>query len=216
MSRTLSMIVAAGCIVLGPVIGAEAKPAPRPTCTPVVQQTTQTTEIDYGKLPPDAQRMLRHFFEERQTKARQPGHTFRTSKHFQGTPKQTFARPTTTAAKNFDTSKLTPEARKMLQDFFATQQTTRTSTVVQGKFSPLPGTKHPQTFSRSFQPRTATTFSSPTIGGQTFGTFAWVNDTAHRTQVIRAIGENILKEAQTNRRFHQRSHRTTRAHNPAS
>jgi hypothetical protein len=215
MSRTLSLIVAAGCIALGPVIGAEAKPAPRPNHTPVVQKTTQTTEIDYGTLPPEARRMLQKFFAEHETKATQPGRTFRTTKHFQRTPKQTFARPTTTAAKSFDTSSLDPAARKMLQDFFATQQTTQPSSVVHGKISHRPGTKRQQTFTRTFQPRTAT-FSSPTIGGQTFGTFTWVHDTAQRTQVIRAIGESILKEEQTNRRFHKRSRRTTQAHNPAS
>ncbi|MFG0252641.1 MAG: hypothetical protein ACF8NJ_07215 [Phycisphaerales bacterium JB038] len=210
MSRTLSMIVAAGCIALGPALTAEAKPAPRPKHTPVVQQTA---EIDYSTLPPEARKMLQQFFAERQTQATQPRHAVRANQRFQRSQGRTVGQPTTFSSHDFDTSKLTPEARRMLQAFFETRGQT---TVVPGKFSYLPGGKAPQVFARAGETKSFKT-SCPTVGFHSTSTWSWAENPAQRTQAIRAIGESILWEAkQSNRRFRTGQRRTSQAHHPAS
>lgn len=75
MSRTLSLIVAAGCIILAPALTAEARPDNSRTPSPVLR-TSSDTQLDFSHLPPSAQRMLRDFFAARQVQVRESGRRF--------------------------------------------------------------------------------------------------------------------------------------------
>ncbi len=135
MSRTLSMILAAGCIVLAPAFVADAGPNTSRNCGPAVKTTTTTapTNLDFSHLPPDAQRMLRDFFATRQVRATTvrrtrtisfgPHHNTPTAHTAQTSATRTPATLTRRQAA-VDTSNLPPEARKMLSDFFSNRNAT--------------------------------------------------------------------------------------------